>query len=67
MSVKANANRPSPSGHDAAQQQKPGKAQAMAPTDSERRHLDEALDEALIESFPTSDPPSPFVPERQRR
>ncbi len=30
--------------------------------DQERRHIDEAQDEALEETFPASDPVSPFVP-----
>jgi hypothetical protein len=31
------------------------------------RHQQDDLDEALDESFPASDPPSPYIPERTRR
>lgn len=34
-----------------------------ADTDSERRHQDALLDEALDESFPASDPPASLQPE----
>jgi len=40
----------------------PDSAPAEPTEKSRRRHLDDNLDEALHETFPASDPISPFVP-----
>lgn len=38
---------------------------AVQKEQQQRQHESDALDEALAETFPTSDPVAPYVPERQ--
>lgn len=48
-------------GHQSTGNDKPSR------DEEDRRHIDEAQDEALEETFPASDPVSPFVPAQPPR
>ncbi|GAB2616726.1 hypothetical protein [Novilysobacter erysipheiresistens] len=53
-----------PTNNDPRKRDEDAKHETPAETEKRKRHESEDLDEALEETFPASDPVSPFIPSK---